>query len=199
LRGETPNLDKAREAAERIIRDGNRASDVIIRIRTLLKGGESDHKKVEINEIIQEVAALAQGTVDLHRASLETDLASNLPPLWGDRVQLQQVLLNLVANALDAMETVSDRPRIVRICSDRNQAETIRVMVKDSGVGLNPQQMENLFNAFHTTKPEGLGMGLTISRSIIERHGGHLWAEANQGEPGALFQFTLPIMEEEGT
>jgi PAS domain S-box-containing protein len=198
LKGETPNLDKAREAAERIIRDGNRASDVIIRIRTLLKGGESDHKDVEINDVIREVTALAQGTVTLHRASLETALAPDLPPIWGDRVQLQQVLLNLVANALDAMETILDRPRIVRICSAREQAETIRVTVKDSGVGLNPQQMENLFNAFQTTKREGLGMGLTISRSIVERHGGRLWAEPNQGEPGALFQFTLPIMEGEG-
>jgi PAS domain S-box-containing protein len=195
LKGETPNLDRAREAAERIIRDGNRASDVIIRIRTLLKGGESDHKQVEINDVIREVAALAQGAITLHRASLEIALAEELPPIWGDRVQLQQVLLNLVANALDAMETISDRPRIVRICSEREQAETIRVTVKDSGVGLNPQQMENLFNAFHTTKREGMGMGLTISRSIVERHGGRLWAEANQGEPGALFQFTLPVME----
>jgi PAS domain S-box-containing protein len=195
LRGEAPNLDKAREASERIIRDGNRASDVIIRIRTLLKGGESDHKQVEINDVIREVAALAQGTVTLHRASLQMDLAPELPPIWGDRVQLQQVLLNLVANALDAMEPISDRPRMVRIRSDKNQTETIRIAVKDSGIGLNAQQMENLFNAFHTTKPEGLGMGLTISRSIIERHGGRLWAEANQGEPGAVFQFTLPIME----
>jgi len=195
LRGESPNLDKAREASERIIRDGNRASDVITRIRTLLKGGESDHKQVEINDVIREVAALAKGTVDLHRASLQTDLASNLPPIWGDRVQLQQVLLNLVANALDAMKTISDRPRIVHICSDRNKTETIRVAVKDSGIGLDSQRVESLFEAFHTTKPEGLGMGLAISRSIIERHGGHLWAEANQGEPGALFQFTLPIMD----
>jgi C4-dicarboxylate-specific signal transduction histidine kinase len=195
LKGEAPNLDRAREAAERIIRDGNRASDVIIRIRTLLKGGESDHKRVEINDVIREVAALAQGAVTLHRASLETTLAPQLPPVWGDRVQLQQVLLNLVANALDAMDTISDRPRIVCISSERDPTETIHVMVKDSGVGLNPQQMDNLFNAFQTTKAEGLGMGLTISRSIVERHGGRLWAEANQGEPGALFQFTLPISE----
>ena len=119
--------------------------------------------------------------------------------MWGDPVQLQQVLLNLVANALDAMETVSDRPRIVRICSDRNQTEAIRVTVKDSGIGLDSQQVEKLFEAFHTTKPEGLGMGLAISRSIIERHGGHLWAEANQGEPGAIFQFTLPITDGDET
>lgn len=199
LKGESPNLDKAREASERIIRDGNRASDVIIRIRTLLKGGESDHKQIEINDVIREVAALAQGTVDLHRASLQTHLASNLPPISGDRVQLQQVLLNLVANALDAMDTISDRPRIVHVCSDRHEADMIRVAVKDSGIGLDSQQIEKLFEAFHTTKPEGLGMGLAISRSIIERHGGRLWAEANKGEPGALFQFTLPIMEGEGS
>lgn len=199
LRGESPNLDKAREASERIIRDGNRASDVIIRIRTLLKGGESDHKQIEINEVIREVAALAQGTVDLHRASLQTHLASNLAPISGDRVQLQQVLLNLVANALDAMQTISDRPRIVQVSSDRSGNETIRVAVKDSGIGLDSLQVEKLFEAFHTTKPEGLGMGLAISRSIIERHGGRLWAEANKGEPGALFQFTLPIMEGEGS
>ena len=198
LRGESPNLDKAREASERIIRDGNRASDVIIRIRTLLKGGESDHKQIEINEVIREVAALAQGTVDLHRASLQTHLASNLPPISGDRVQLQQVLLNLVANALDAMQTISERPRIVQVCSVKSEKETIRVAVKDSGIGLDSLQVEKLFEAFHTTKPEGLGMGLAISRSIIERHGGRLWAETNQGEPGALFQFTLPIMEGEG-
>jgi PAS domain S-box-containing protein len=199
LRGDSPNLEKAREASERIIRDGNRASDVIIRIRTLLKGGESDHKQIEINEVIREVAALAQGTVDLHRASLQTHLAPNLPPISGDRVQLQQVLLNLVANALDAMETISERPRIVLVCSDRHEADTIRVAVKDSGIGLDLQQVEKLFEAFHTTKPEGLGMGLAISRSIIERHGGHLWAEANKGEPGAIFQFTLPIMKGDET
>jgi len=199
LRGESPNLDKAREASERIIRDGNRASDVIIRIRTLLKGGESDHRQVDINEVIGEVATLVQGTVDLHRASLQIDLASNLPPVWGDRVQLQQVLLNLIANALDAMETISDRPRIVHICSDRDETETIRIAIKDSGIGLGSQQVETLFEAFHTTKPEGLGMGLAISRSIVERHGGHLWAEANKGEPGAIFQFTLPIMSGDET
>jgi PAS domain S-box-containing protein len=194
LKVETPNLDKAREAAERIIRDGNRASDVITRIRALLKGGESEYKRIEINDVIREVDALAHGAVSLHRTSLQVDLAPDLPSVWGDPVQLQQVLLNLVANALDAMETISDRPRIVHVCSDRNETETIRVTVRDSGVGLNPQQAENLFEAFHTTKPEGLGMGLTISRSIVERHGGHLWAESNQGEPGATFQFTLPIM-----
>jgi len=199
LKGETPNLDKAREAAERIIRDGNRASDVITRIRALLKGGESEHKRIEINDVIREVDALAQGAVSLHRASLQVDLASDLPLVWGDPVQLQQVLLNLVANALDAMETISDRPRIVHVCSDRNETETIRVAVKDSGIGLASQQVENLFEAFHTTKPEGLGMGLTISRSIVERHGGHLWAETNQGEPGATFQFTLPILNGERT
>jgi C4-dicarboxylate-specific signal transduction histidine kinase len=197
LKGESPNLEKAREASERIIRDGNRASDVIIRIRTLLKGGESDHKRIEINEVIREVASLAQGAVNLHRASLRMDLAPELPPIWGDRVQLQQVLLNLVANALDAMETISDRPRILHIGSDRHETETLRVAVKDSGIGLDSQQVEKLFEAFHTTKPEGLGMGLAISRSIIERHGGHLWADANKGEPGAIFQFTLPIMSGE--
>jgi PAS domain S-box-containing protein len=197
LKGETPNLDKAREAAERIIRDGNRASDVITRIRALLKGGESEHKRIEINDVIREVDALAQGAVSLHRASLQVDLAPDLPPVWGDPVQLQQVLLNLVANALDAMETISDRPRIVNVRSDRNETETIRVAVKDSGIGLALQQVEKLFEAFHTTKPEGLGMGLAISRSIVERHGGHLWAESNQGEPGATFQFTLPILNGE--
>ena len=197
LRGETPNLDKAREAAERIIRDGNRASEVITRIRALLKGGESDHKQIGFNDLVREVVALAQGAVSLHRASLQVELDPDLPPLLGDRVQLQQVLLNLVVNALDAMEAISDRPRIVRISAAHDRTDVVRVTVRDSGIGLDPQHLEHLFEAFHTTKPEGLGMGLTISRSIVERHGGHLWAELNQGEPGSTFQFTLPILDGE--
>jgi len=191
-----PNFDEARQALRNIVRDGNRAGDVIARIRAVLKKSEPAARRVDLNEIIREIVALTQGEVERRGATLRTDLAVNLPAVMGDRVRLQQVLLNLVINALDAMNEVTDRPRSIRIHTEAQDATSILIAVEDSGVGLGPEKMSRLFDAFYTTKPDGLGMGLAISRSIVEEHGGRLWAASNEG-PGATFQFTLPT--EEGT
>ena len=197
LAGASPDLDEAREALRRIVRDGNRASDVIARIRALLKKGESARIRLDINQVIQEIIKLARGEMLQRKVSLQTELAAGLPLIAADRVQLQQVLLNLITNALDALSGVKDRPRLLRIRTDKADVRAVRVAVQDTGIGVEPQQAERLFEAFFTTKPNGLGMGLSISRSIVEAHGGRLWATANDG-PGATFQFTLPV-EEEGT
>jgi PAS domain S-box-containing protein len=192
LAAETPDLDEARAAAQRIVRDGNRASDVIARIRGFLKKGEPVTVQLGVNEVVREIIMLTQGEVLRRDASLLTELADGLPAVSADRVQLQQLLLNLMMNALDAMSAVTDRPRVLRIRTSTFESAGILVALRDSGVGLNPERMERLFEAFYTTKPEGMGMGLSISRSIVEMHGGRLWATPNDG-PGATFQFTLPI------
>ena len=192
LNARTPDLDEARAAAQRIVRDGNRASDVIARIRGFLKKGEPVTVQLDVNDVVREIIMLTQGEVLRRAASLLTELADGLPAVSADRVQLQQLLLNLMMNALDAMSAVTDRPRVLRIRTSTYESAAILVALRDSGVGLNPEQMERLFEAFYTTKPEGMGMGLSISRSIVEMHGGRLWATPNDG-PGATFQFTLPI------
>jgi len=168
---------------------------VIARIRAVLKKSDPVAHPLDINEIVREIVALTQSEAERRGASLATDLAVNLPSVMGDRVQLQQLLLNLVINALDAMNTIMDRPRVVRIRTARPEPKSILVAVEDSGVGLDPEQSARLFDAFYTTKPDGLGMGLSISRSIVEAHGGRLWATSNAG-PGATFQFSLPAEEE---
>jgi PAS domain S-box-containing protein len=192
LAAETPNLDEARAATQGIVRDANRASDVIARIRGFLKKGEPVTVKLSVNDVVQEIIMLTQGEVLRRDASLLTELADRLPAVSADRVQLQQLLLNLIMNALDAMSAVTDRPRVLRIRTSTYESAAILVALRDSGMGLNPEQMERLFEAFYTTKPEGMGMGLSISRSIVEKHGGRLWATPNDG-CGATFQFTLPI------
>jgi len=197
LAADPPNFDEARDAVRRIVRDGNRASDVIARIRSLVKKSGSVAARLDMNSTVREILALTQSEVDRRGASLQTDLAADLPAVTGDRVQLQQVLLNLIINALDAMSALTDRPRVIRVRTRATESKSILVAVEDSGVGLDPEQAARLFDAFYTTKVEGLGMGLSISRSIVEAHGGRLWATANQG-PGATFQFTLPIEEEAG-
>ena len=194
LAADPPNFDEAREAIQRIIRDGNRAGDVIARIRAFLKKSDPVACRVDCNDIILEIVALTQSEVARRGASIETILAPSLPAVTGDRVQLQQVLLNLVINALDAMSGIADRPRVVRIRTSAPAPKTVLVAVEDSGIGLAPEQAAQLFNAFYTTKPEGLGMGLSISRTIIEAHGGKLWAAPNEG-CGATFRFTLPAGE----
>lgn len=194
LAADPPNFDEAREAVHRIVRDGNRASDVIARIRALVRKGEPVARRLDANDTIREIVALTQSEVARRGASIQTDLAANLPAVMGDRVQLQQVLLNLVINAVDAMSALTDRPRIVRIRTNTPEPKSVLVAVEDCGVGLDPEQAARLFEAFYTTKPEGLGMGLSISRSIVEAHGGKLWATPNEGR-GATFQFTLPIEE----
>jgi len=184
-----PNLDEAREAVQRIVRDGNRGSEVIARIRALLKKGPVQKTRMSVNEAVQEILKLAQ--TDLRGVTVEMQLANEPLNVIADRVQLQQVLLNLMINALDAMKMVSDRPHVLRI-ETKLDGDDVLVAVQDSGVGFQPDCMEKLFETFYTTKSEGLGMGLSISRSIIEEHGGRLWAECNQG-PGATFRFTLPV------
>ena len=195
LAGATPNLEEAREALGRIRRDGNRASDVIARIRMLVRKTGTEKEKLDMNEVIQETVALAQGEVRRNGVALRTELAGDLPLVLGDRVQLQQVVLNLIMNGMEAMSAVADRPRELDIATWKDQVDKIRVTVKDVGVGLEPPSVERVFDAFYTTKPQGIGIGLSISRSIIEAHNGRLWAAHNDG-PGATFQFTLPIYDD---
>ena len=192
LAGPSPDLNEAREALRRIVRDGNRASDVIARIRTLLKKGETDRSRLDVNLVIDEMVELTRREVLQRNVSLKTELSANLPLITADRVQLQQVLLNLIMNAAEAMSENKDRPRLLSIRSEYVQPSAVRVAVKDTGVGIDSQEVERLFNAFYTTKTNGLGMGLSICRSIVEAHGGRLWATPNDG-PGATFQFTLPV------
>ncbi len=187
---EPPELDEAREAARRIIRDGKRGSEVLARIRAMLKKGEPVREPLAVCEVIQEILMLAGPGLD--GVELETHLDKVLPPIHGDRVQLQQVLLNLVLNAAEAMKSVGDRRKILHIAAGRNAAGDIEVSVCDSGTGLPPDLLERVFATFFTTKAEGLGMGLSICRSIIEHHGGRLWAESNP-DFGATFRFSLPV------
>jgi two-component system sensor kinase FixL len=185
------NIDEARECVRRIIRDGNRASEIIARIRALAKKSSPDKASLNLNETIQEVLALTNNEARRNRVSLHTELAAGLPPVQGDRIQLQQVILNLVMNGIEAMKGVTDQPRELLIRSNRYESDEVFVAVQDTGIGLNQESLDRIFSAFYTTKPEGMGMGLSISRSIIEAHGGRLWARPNEGI-GATFQFTLP-------
>jgi predicted ATPase/signal transduction histidine kinase/GAF domain-containing protein len=190
LAGDSPNLAEAREANRRIIRDGNRAGDVVTRMRALFKKACTTKERLNINEAIEEVVILTQSEVRRNNVALQMELAANLAPVMGDRVQLQQVVVNLILNAIEAMRTVEDRERDLVIRTQRGEGDEVRVAVQDSGIGLDPKNVEQIFDAFHTTKPGGLGMGLSISRSIVESHGGRLWVVSNDG-PGATFQFTL--------
>jgi C4-dicarboxylate-specific signal transduction histidine kinase len=190
LAGESPNLNEAREAIRRIIRDGNRAGDVVSQMRALFQKARTAKERLDMNEAIEEVVILTQSEVQRNKVALRMELAADLPLVMGDRVQLQQVVLNLILNGIEAMSTVEDRKRDLVIRTQRDQGGEVRVAVQDSGIGFDPLSADRIFDAFHTTKPGGLGMGLSISRSIVESHGGRLWAVSNDG-PGATFQFTL--------
>ncbi len=192
LAGIGRNLGKLREAIAEIVSDGTRASAIISRIRTLLMKGAPNRAELDINEVIREVLQLLRNELTRNRVSLRTDLAPDLPPVFGDRVQLQQVALNLIMNGIDAMSMITDRPRHLLIKSAKNP-DSVLIQVQDSGTGINPEQADRLFEPFFTTKPEGIGMGLSISRSIIESHGGRLWAVAASN--GAHFEFTLPAQD----
>jgi C4-dicarboxylate-specific signal transduction histidine kinase len=193
-----PNLEETSQAIRRIIRDGKRASAVVSRMRALFKKAPTAKEPLEINEAIQEILALTQNEVHRSRVSLRTKLANDLPLVVGDRIQLQQVILNLLINAVQAVSELPEGPREVGLTSEEvaTNPEQIEVLitVRDSGPGLDPQHLDRLFDAFYTTKSHGLGVGLAISRSIIEAHGGRLWAKANAPR-GAVFQFTLPISD----
>jgi PAS domain S-box-containing protein len=194
LAGDTPNVEEARAAAMRIVKDGKRAGEIVSRIRELFKKGTSQRELVDVNEIVLEMTVLLRGETARYNILVGTDLAVDLPQVMADRVQLQQVLMNLMINGIEAMKEV-DGTRELGIKSQRMQNEEVMVSVTDSGVGLPPQQTEQIFNAFFTTKPHGTGMGLRISRSIIESHGGRLWAADNSGR-GARFCFSLPTTAE---
>jgi PAS domain S-box-containing protein len=188
LAGGAQNVEKLREAITEIVSDGGRASAVTSRIRALLQKGTPKRAELDINQIIEEVAVLLRGELTRKRVSLRTDLSLDLGRVSGDRVQLQQVVINLVMNGIEAMRLPS-HPRELVIKTGRKHDEVL-VQIQDSGGGLDPQQAEHIFEPFFTTKPEGVGMGLSISRSIVESHGGRLWAESDF--KGALFQFTIP-------
>lgn len=191
LSSDPPNVEGARETARRTIRDGNRASDVITRLRALLGKKDATIEVIDLNEAVREVIALSLSELQSNRVILRHQLASDLPPVAGDRVQLQQVILNLLRNASDAMNTFDDRPRELLITTERDEGDRARLSVKDAGVGLDPQSMDKLFEAFYTTKNDGMGIGLSVCRSIIEKHRGLIWATQNDG-PGATFSFSIP-------
>jgi C4-dicarboxylate-specific signal transduction histidine kinase len=191
------NLDEARAAAQRIVRDGNRAAEIIARVRALLAKGQPTRQRVEINSVIEELLLLLQAEFRRRDVTLDRALGSDLPAVSMDRIQIQQLLMNLIVNGLDAMHSIVDRPRVLRIHTGAVDSEILFVAVEDCGVGLHPDQTGHLFDPFYTTKTEGLGMGLAISRSIAESHGGRLEAISNNG-PGATFRFTLPVVEEVG-
>jgi signal transduction histidine kinase len=192
LRSTTPNMDRAQGAVERIIRDGERANEVIQEIRSLVKKTPPEKILLDINDLIRKTIALAAGELARHQVQLETDLASDISEISGDRVQLQQALLNLIVNAIEAMGAVKERPRRLLIRSARQEEPFgVMVTVQDSGVGLDPHMQNRVFDAFFTTKPQGLGMGLSICRTIISTHRGRLSARSN-ADHGATFEFTLP-------
>jgi PAS domain S-box-containing protein len=188
---EPPNVDGARETARRTIRDGNRASEVITRLRALFSKKHTLVERVHLNEATREVLALSLSELQRSRVILRCELADDLPLVTGDRVQLQQVILNLLRNASDAMNTVHDRPRELLIRTERDKGDRVVLSVKDAGIGFDPQTADKLFETFYTTKNDGMGVGLYVSRSIIESHQGRLWATLNDG-PGATFSFSIP-------
>jgi C4-dicarboxylate-specific signal transduction histidine kinase len=191
LTSDPQNLDGVREAVRRTMRDGHRASEVITRLRALFDKKEPASESVDLNEATREVIALSLGDLQNSRVIVRTELAGDLPSVTADRVQLQQVVLNLLRNALDAMNTVDDRPRDLLIKTEREEGDWVRFSVKDVGVGFDPRTMDKLFEAFYSTKNDGMGVGLSVSRSIIENHQGRLWAVLNDG-PGATVSFSVP-------
>jgi C4-dicarboxylate-specific signal transduction histidine kinase len=195
LAGDTPNIEEARDAAIRSARDGTRAADIISRIRLLFEKGTLERERVDLNEVIREIVILLRSETSRYLISVETDLETGLPELMGDRVQLQQVFMNLVLNGIDAMKDMNDK-RELFIKSERWENEQVLVSVRDNGSGLPTQHAEQIFDAFFTTKLHGTGMGLSISRSIVESHGGRLWADGGS-TPGATFHIALPIVVDE--
>ena len=191
------NLNEARATLRSIINDGNRAGEVIQRVRALVNK-TTDRKALHINEVVNEVMSLVQHELFSHRVALRLELAPALPPVLADRIQLQQVILNLVINGIEAMQPVTDRPRELVIRTRQDETGQVLVTVSDCGVGVAAEDVDRLFDAFFTTKSDGMGMGLSICRSIVDAHGGRLSASGNTG-PGATFQFTLPLHQEDNT
>jgi C4-dicarboxylate-specific signal transduction histidine kinase len=194
LGGLRPDLQEARQALAHIIKDGKRAGEIVDRIRSLIKRAPSRNDRLDINETILDVIALTRSEMQRNGVSLQTRFANGLPLVQGDRIQLQQVILNLIVNAVEAMSDASDAARDLLISTGKDASNAVLVDVRDSGSGLDPKGLDRVFDAFYTTKPSGIGMGLPICRSIIEAHGGRIWAAANLPQ-GADFQFTLPVGE----
>jgi signal transduction histidine kinase len=195
LDGEVPRIDLARGAVEQMIGSARHASEVLARIRALSKKGASERVRFDINRAIDDVVALILREINAHGVSLRLDLGTSLPPVDGDRVQLQQVMMNLLMNGIQAMSRVTGRDRELLIRSRGHGSDQILVAVEDCGTGIEPEHLDRLFNAFFTTKPDGMGMGLSICKSIVEQHGGRIWATRNFGT-GSTFQFTLPVFRE---
>jgi C4-dicarboxylate-specific signal transduction histidine kinase len=193
LSSDPPNLDRARLAVQRIVRDGNAAAEVIHRIRALFKQALPNKVVLDMNDVILEVIRLASNEIQRKKIRIETDLALNLPVTSADRVQMQQLMINLVQNAIESMETVVDRPKLLTLRSKRSDAETILIEVCDHGSGLG--NADRVFEPFFTTKEKGMGMGLSISRSIVDAHEGSLWATQNEDQ-GTTFSFTIPVLTE---
>jgi signal transduction histidine kinase len=187
---EQPDLPEVRQALDRIVRDGRRAREVINRIRGQIKKAPPQRDMIDINETIGEVIGLASGEITKNGIKVETQFADHLPHLHGDRVQLQQVILNLIINATEAMGTMIDGSRELRVRTTKEGANCLCVAVADTGPGLGPELLERIFSPFYTSKPGGMGLGLSICRSIVEAHGGRLWAAADNPR-GAVFEFTL--------
>jgi len=194
LAGTPPHLEDAREVLQCIIEDGQRAGEIISRIRALLRHTAPEPTRLALAPLVHEVLRLTQPECVRQGVALHVEVAADLPPVVGDRVQVQQVLLNLVLNSLEALATVTERPREVWIRVRPEAADTVWVAVEDTGMGIAPAHLDQIFTAFYTTKAQGLGMGLAISRTIVEQHGGRLWAVPHDG-PGATVQFTLRTAE----
>jgi PAS domain S-box-containing protein len=191
LSADPPNLAGAAETVRRMVRDANRASEIIKRLRAMFAKKAPTMEMLDLNDATREVISISSAELRRSRAVLETDFAEPLPAIRGDRVQLQQVILNLLLNAAEALAGIEDRPRTLLVQTQLYDHDSVKLLVRDSGVGLDPRDIEKLFEAFYTTKAHGLGIGLAISRSIIESHNGRLWAMANEG-PGATFGFCIP-------
>jgi C4-dicarboxylate-specific signal transduction histidine kinase len=196
LNREQPDLAAARRSVEWVINDGCRASDVIRRVRALAKKSDMETARLDLNHVVNEAITLVERELIKHRVSLRTELAPALPEILGDRVQLQQVIINLLINGIEAMAPVTDRRRELLIRSGKNDTDQLILSITDSGIGISADNANRLFNAFFTTKSSGLGMGLSICRSIVEAHGGRMSASNNEG-PGATFQLVLPLHKED--
>jgi signal transduction histidine kinase len=198
LAAQPPHLDEARQAIDRLVKDANRASEVIAKVRALTKSSPPEKDWLDINETILETRTLIEREIQQHRVLLQTNLADDVSLIRGDRVQLQQVILNLTLNAIEAMNLTPDGSRKLIISSAMNDDKSVLISVQDSGAGPAPENLNRLFDAFYTTKPDGMGMGLAISRSIVEAHGGSIWATSNLPR-GATFHFILPINGEQNS